>query len=106
MIFAIAIYLIPYLFPSCAAAQYPIHSLLVFDSNNSAIPIAWIITPRFASRESHRWLRSLYDRVHSKDPNWKLGGFIIDDPLADVHTIRFATGQSFIFGFPRLVAPS
>ncbi|CAA7389819.1 unnamed protein product [Spirodela intermedia] len=77
--------------------KYPIHSLLVFDSNNSAIPIAWIITPRFACRESHRWLRSLYDRVHSKDPNWKLGGFIIDDPLADVHTIREVFQCSVLF---------
>jgi len=31
---------------------------------------------------------ALYDRAHTKDPTWQLGGFIIDDPLADVRTIR------------------
>ena len=64
----------------------------MFDSKNNAIPVAWIITPRFACREAHRWLRLLHDRVHSKDPNWKLGGFITDDPLTDIHTIRFVIG--------------
>ncbi|RZS17284.1 hypothetical protein BHM03_00049409 [Ensete ventricosum] len=29
--------------------KYPIYSLLVFDSNKNAIPVAWVITPNFAS---------------------------------------------------------
>ncbi|CAL9193841.1 unnamed protein product [Musa hybrid cultivar] len=68
--------------------KYPIHSLLVFDSNKNAIPVAWVITPNFASRETHKWMGALYDRVHSKDPTWQLGGFIVDDPSADVLSIR------------------
>ncbi|KAK1294038.1 hypothetical protein QJS10_CPA16g00041 [Acorus calamus] len=68
--------------------KYPVHSLLVFDSDNKAIPVAWIITPQFASTDMHRWLRALYDRVRTKDPTWQLGGFIVDDPSADVLTIR------------------
>ncbi|XP_044970431.1 uncharacterized protein LOC123430642 [Hordeum vulgare subsp. vulgare] len=31
---------------------------------------------------------ALYDRVRTKGPTWQLGGFIIDDPLTDVRTIR------------------
>ncbi|KAL5998429.1 hypothetical protein ACLOJK_009369 [Asimina triloba] len=68
--------------------KYPVHSLLVFDSNNKAIPVAWIVTPRFANADSDKWIRALYDRVHSKDPTWKLAGFIIDDPSADILTLR------------------
>ena len=68
--------------------KYPIHSLLVFNSDNKAIPVAWIIAPRFACGDSHRWMRALYNRVHTKDPMWKLAGFIVDDPLADILTIR------------------
>lgn len=63
-------------------------SLLVFDQKNNAIPVAWIITPRFASCDTYRWLRALYDRIHSKDTTWRLGGFIVDDPSSDVHLIR------------------
>ncbi|CAN6213393.1 unnamed protein product [Urochloa humidicola] len=68
--------------------KYPVHSILVFDQQKNAIPVAWIITPNFAHGEIYKWMGALYDRAHAKDPTWQLGGFIIDDPLADVRTIR------------------
>ncbi|KAG8081135.1 hypothetical protein GUJ93_ZPchr0007g6371 [Zizania palustris] len=68
--------------------KYPVHSLLVFDKQKNAIPVAWIVTPNFAHGETYRWMGALYDRVRAKDPTWQLGGFIIDDPLTDVRTIR------------------
>ncbi|KAL3603963.1 hypothetical protein D5086_004822 [Populus alba] len=68
--------------------KYPVHSLVVFHSDNKAIPVAWIITPIFASADARRWMRALYNRVHTKDPSWKLAGFIVDDPLTDILTIR------------------
>ncbi|GJN24783.1 hypothetical protein PR202_gb12546 [Eleusine coracana subsp. coracana] len=68
--------------------KYPVHSILVFDEQKNAIPVAWIITPNFAHGEIYRWMGALYDRAHTKDPTWQLGGFIIDDPLADVRAIR------------------
>ncbi|KAJ6790841.1 Uncharacterized protein M6B38_248215 [Iris pallida] len=79
----------------------PVYSLLVFDSKNNAIPVAWIMTPNFASGEIHRWMGALYDRVRSKDPTWKLGGFIIDDPSADVNTIREVFQCSVLITFWR-----
>ncbi|XP_073122344.1 uncharacterized protein [Henckelia pumila] len=68
--------------------KYPIHSLVVFNSDNKAIPVAWIIAPRFSSSDTYRWMRALCNRVHAKDPTWKLAGFIVDDPLADIVAIR------------------
>ncbi|CAH9127603.1 unnamed protein product [Cuscuta epithymum] len=68
--------------------KYPIHSLVVFNSDNKAIPVAWIITSRCASRDTARWMRALYNRVCTKDPTWKLAGFIVDDPLTDIVAIR------------------
>uniref|UniRef100_A0ACD5XJC1 Uncharacterized protein n=1 Tax=Avena sativa TaxID=4498 RepID=A0ACD5XJC1_AVESA len=68
--------------------KYPVHSILVFDQQKNAIPVAWIITPNFTHCEIYRWMGALYDRVRTKDPTWQLGGFIIDDPLTDVRTIR------------------
>ncbi|XP_020588249.1 uncharacterized protein LOC110030047 isoform X2 [Phalaenopsis equestris] len=82
--------------------KYPIYSLLVFDSKRNALPVAWIITPRFANGEIHRWMRALFDRIHSKDPTWKLGGFIVDDPLADLNVIREVFQCSILISFWRV----
>ncbi|XP_054783503.1 uncharacterized protein LOC129290667 isoform X3 [Prosopis cineraria] len=82
--------------------KYPIHSLLVFNSDKKAIPVAWIITPRFSSLDSHRWMRALYNRVHTKDPAWKLAGFIVDDPLCDVLAIRDVFQCSVLISFWRV----
>lgn len=49
------------------------------------------MAPKFESSNAHKWMRALYNRVQTKDPAWKLAGFIVDDPLADVLTIRLAS---------------
>ncbi|KAL5708201.1 hypothetical protein ACHQM5_019021 [Ranunculus cassubicifolius] len=67
----------------------PVQSLLVFDSDKNAIPVAWIIAPKSSTyKDAYKWIRDLHQKVHSKDSTWKLAGFIVDDPLADVSTIR------------------
>lgn len=82
--------------------KYPVHSLLVFNSNNKAIPVAWIITPQFASSDADRWVRALYNRIHSKDPTWKLAGFIVDDPFTDIRSIREVFQCSVLISFWRV----
>ncbi|KAI3945218.1 hypothetical protein MKX01_034979 [Papaver californicum] len=82
--------------------KYPVHSLLVFDSDNKAIPVAWILTSRFGNESTYKWIRALYKKVHSKDPTWKLGGFVVDDPSADVHTIREVFHCSVLICFWRV----
>ncbi|MBA0553521.1 hypothetical protein Golob_012698 [Gossypium lobatum] len=82
--------------------KYPIHSLIVFNSDKKAIPVAWIITPRFASVDAHRWMRALYNRVRTKDPIWKLAGFIVDDPSIDVHTVRDVFECTVLISFWRV----
>ncbi|XP_030510240.1 uncharacterized protein LOC115724991 isoform X1 [Cannabis sativa] len=82
--------------------KYPVHSLLVFNPDNKAIPVAWIISPRFASSDTDKWLRALHNRVQTKDPTWKLAGFIIDDPLADVHAIRDVFQCTVLISFWRV----
>uniref|UniRef100_A0A7N0UNK0 SWIM-type domain-containing protein n=1 Tax=Kalanchoe fedtschenkoi TaxID=63787 RepID=A0A7N0UNK0_KALFE len=68
--------------------KYPIHSLIVFNSDKKAIPVAWIVGSKCSSLKMHRWMRALYNRVRTKDPSWKLAGFILDDPSVDVFTLR------------------
>ncbi|KAF2303531.1 hypothetical protein GH714_019011 [Hevea brasiliensis] len=82
--------------------KYPVHSLVVFNSDKKAIPVAWIITPRFATADAHRWMRALYNRVRTKDPTWKLAGFIVDDPLTDILTIRDVFQCSVLISFWRV----
>ncbi|KAJ8748744.1 hypothetical protein K2173_011298 [Erythroxylum novogranatense] len=82
--------------------KYPIYSLLVFNSDNKAIPVAWIITPSFADSNAHRWMRALYNRVCNKDPTWNLAGFIVDDPSTDILTIRDVFQCSVLISFWRV----
>ncbi|CAK9146206.1 unnamed protein product [Ilex paraguariensis] len=82
--------------------KYPIHSLVVFNSDNKAIPVAWIIAPRFGSGDMRRWMRALYNRVNAKDPTWKLAGFIVDDPLVDLLSIREVFQCSVLICFWRV----
>ncbi|CAN1304296.1 hypothetical protein LINPERPRIM_LOCUS26144 [Linum perenne] len=82
--------------------KYPVQSLLVFNSENKAVPVAWIITPRFATADAHKWMRRLFNRVRAKDPTWMLAGFIIDDPLMDIITIRDVFQCSVLLSFWRV----
>ncbi|KAL6514281.1 hypothetical protein OROHE_019268 [Orobanche hederae] len=82
--------------------KYPVHSLVVFNSENKAIPVAWIIAPRFASRDIYRWMRALYNRVHAKDPTWKIAGFVVDEPSADILAIREVFECSVLICFWRV----
>ncbi|XP_050234308.1 uncharacterized protein LOC126682614 [Mercurialis annua] len=82
--------------------KFPVHSLVVFNAEKKAIPVAWIITPRFASADAYKWMRALYNRVRTKDPTWNLVGFIVDDPLTDILTIRDVFQCSVLISFWRV----
>ncbi|KAK4338211.1 hypothetical protein RND71_042698 [Anisodus tanguticus] len=47
-------------------------------------------------------MRAPYNRVHMKDPSWKLAGFIVDDPSADVLAIREVFQCSVLICFWRV----
>ncbi|KAL8045104.1 hypothetical protein ABFX02_08G090900 [Erythranthe guttata] len=68
--------------------KYPLCTLLVFDSRQHALPVAWIITRSVAKADVSKWMKSLLDRVHSVDPGWKANGFLIDDAAAEIEPIR------------------
>ncbi|CAI9115714.1 OLC1v1016700C1 [Oldenlandia corymbosa var. corymbosa] len=82
--------------------KYPVHSLVVFNSDNKAIPVAWIITPKFASGDAYRWMRALYNRVCTKDPSWKIAGFVVDDPSTDILSIKEVFQCSILICFWRV----
>ncbi|KAM3688004.1 hypothetical protein ACB098_10G120600 [Castanea mollissima] len=68
--------------------KYPLCTLLVFDSTHNAIPVAWVITSSFVGQDVHKWIGLLAERVHTKDPRWRLNAFLVDDPSFEVSMIR------------------
>ena len=68
--------------------QYPLCTLLVFDSRKHALPVAWVITRSFAKPDMSKWMKALHDRARSVEPGWKVSGFLIDDAAAETDPIR------------------
>ncbi|KAH9324532.1 hypothetical protein KI387_004710, partial [Taxus chinensis] len=68
--------------------KYPLYTLLAFDSNQHALPVAWVITRSSASDDVRKWMGALHDRICAKDPLWKLNGFTVDDAATEISAIR------------------
>lgn len=77
--------------------KYPVCTILVFDSHQHALPVAWVITRSSAKEDVTKWMRALVDRVHSVDPSWKISGFLVDDAAAEVDPIRDAFSCPVLF---------
>lgn len=68
--------------------KYPLCTLLVFDSRQHALPIAWVITCSFAKLDVSKWMKALHDRARTVEPMWTVSGFLIDDAAAEIDPIR------------------
>ncbi|KAL8143611.1 LOW QUALITY PROTEIN: hypothetical protein V2J09_016643 [Rumex salicifolius] len=47
--------------------KYPLSTLLVFDSKQHALPVAWIICRSSAKPDVSKWMKALVNRVHAVD---------------------------------------
>lgn len=68
--------------------KYPLCTLLVFDSRQHALPVAWVVTRSSAKPDVTKWMKALLDRARSIEPGWKMSGFLIDDAAAEIDPIR------------------
>lgn len=68
--------------------KYPLCTLLVFDSRQHALPVAWIITRSVAKPDVAKWMKALLDRARSIEPGWKINGFVTDDAAMEIDPIR------------------
>ncbi|XVF52053.1 hypothetical protein PTKIN_Ptkin04bG0234200 [Pterospermum kingtungense] len=68
--------------------KYPLCTLLVFDSRQHALPVAWVITRSVAKPDVAKWMKALLDRARSIEPGWKINGFVIDDAAMEIDPIR------------------
>lgn len=80
-----------------ACMQYPLCTLLVFDSRQHALPVAWIITRSFAKPDTSKWMKALVDRIRAVDTGWKVSGYVIDDAAAELEPIRQATHTVILY---------
>jgi len=79
--------------------QYPLYTLLAFDSRQHALPVAWVITRTITKQDVCKWMKALADRVRAVDSAWRINGFIIDDPALEIDPIRYETIYYFILCF-------
>lgn len=82
--------------------KYPLCTLLVFDSRQHALPVAWIITRTIAKPDVSKWMKALHDRVLAVDPAWKVNGFLVDDAAAEIDPIREIFSCTVLFSLWRI----
>ncbi|KAK2976423.1 hypothetical protein RJ640_007461 [Escallonia rubra] len=82
--------------------KYPLCTLLVFDSRQHALPVAWIITRSSAKPDVSKWMKALLGRVRAVDPGWKVNGFLIDDAAAEIFPYLCLWPSSETFSCPVL----
>ncbi|KAL6512345.1 hypothetical protein OROHE_019957 [Orobanche hederae] len=82
--------------------KYPLCTILVFDSRQHALPVAWIITRSIAKPDVANWMKALLYRVRSVDLEWRVNGFLIDDAAADVDPIRDIFSCPILFSLWRV----
>lgn len=82
--------------------KYPLCTLLVFDSRQHALPVAWIITRSIAKLDVSKWMKALVDRVIAVEPGWKVSGFLIDDAAAEIDPIRESFSCPVLFSLWRV----
>ncbi|KAL2528121.1 SWIM zinc finger family protein [Forsythia ovata] len=82
--------------------KYPLCTLLVFDSRQHALPVAWVITRSIAKPDVAKWTKALLHRVRAVDPGWKVNGIIIDDAVAEIDPIRETFSCPILFSLWRI----
>ncbi|KAL8204932.1 hypothetical protein R6Q57_010555 [Mikania cordata] len=82
--------------------KYPLCTLLVFDSRQHALPVAWVITRSVSNADITKWMKALLSRVHAADPTWKVNGFLIDDAAAETDPIRETFSCPVLFSLWRV----
>ncbi|GLJ26768.1 hypothetical protein SUGI_0521860 [Cryptomeria japonica] len=68
--------------------RYQLYLCLVFDKQQSGVPIAWAVTLRNKIEDIKVWLMELRRQGKEKRPNWRINAFIMDDASAEIQEIE------------------
>ena len=61
---------------------------MVFDSQQSGVPVVWVLASRNTSANISLWLEKLMVRCYKIRPDWKVNAFMVDDALAEIAALR------------------
>eukprot|EP01018_Ginkgo_biloba_P003089 Gb_21020 [translate_table: standard] len=68
--------------------KYPLFTLLVFDTYQNGLPVAWIISSSSSASDIQSWMEKLRSRIYEMDPTWRPSAFMVDDAAAEINAIR------------------
>eukprot|EP01018_Ginkgo_biloba_P037069 Gb_24215 [translate_table: standard] len=72
--------------------KYFLFTLLVFDTHQNGVPIAWIISSSSSTSDIQSWMEKLQSRIYEMDPTWRPSAFMVDDDVAEINAISDVFG--------------
>eukprot|EP01018_Ginkgo_biloba_P035343 Gb_06155 [translate_table: standard] len=72
--------------------KYPLFTLIVFDTHQNGVPIAWIISSSSSANDIQNWMEKLQSRIHEVDPMWRPSAFMVDAATAEINAISDVFG--------------
>eukprot|EP01018_Ginkgo_biloba_P014465 Gb_35818 [translate_table: standard] len=72
--------------------KYPLFTLIVFDTHQNGVPVAWIISSSSSTNDIQNWMEKLQSRIHEVDPMWRPSAFMVDDVVAKINAISDVFG--------------
>eukprot|EP01018_Ginkgo_biloba_P037586 Gb_29481 [translate_table: standard] len=72
--------------------QYPLFTLLVFDTHQNGVPVSWIISSSSSASDIQSWMEKLWSRIYEMDPTWRLSAFMVDDVVVEINVISDILG--------------
>eukprot|EP01018_Ginkgo_biloba_P024576 Gb_08233 [translate_table: standard] len=67
--------------------KYPLFTLIVFDTHQNGVPVAWIISSSSSTNDIQNWMEKLWSRIHEVDPTWRPSAFMVDVVAAEISAI-------------------
>ncbi|XP_011622982.2 uncharacterized protein LOC18422177 isoform X1 [Amborella trichopoda] len=68
-------------------SKYFVYTVLAFDSQQTGIPVAWVIVEEVTQEVMFTWLTALKKRILEKDATWSVASFLIDESVQCRETI-------------------
>eukprot|EP01018_Ginkgo_biloba_P036354 Gb_12992 [translate_table: standard] len=72
--------------------KYPLFTLIVFDTHQNGVPVAWIISSSSSTNDIQNWMEKIQSRIHELDPTWRPSAFMVDDVAAEINAISDVFG--------------
>ncbi|MCO5557588.1 hypothetical protein L7F22_011154 [Adiantum nelumboides] len=74
--------------------KFQLYTILVFDTHQNGVPVAWVITSSAETNTIVTWLTRLRNRVLDYNKSWEANAFLVDDATAEINAI------SAVFNIP------